>query len=384
MCRTFEVDPKTVRRYGKALREGDPVELIRVLAGRSAGRKRTLAVDKFAHLRWPSLVAQGSYGAVARLLEEIESVFELTISRSALKDLIRELKAGKPPAEESSPASPLADPVSDEPVATTRSDPPDPLPEIRETGRQGSAPGTEATVPNFTENQAMAAAQPPTPPGNIAHQSPFFPRDPAAALYWCDHAGVLIFATALASVSKVSVTAPTILAQWLSALWLGAQNIEQTKFLNWADLELILGGVVRFPTPQREQLKTLAADPGLIDGLWRFNQQNLGAAVGTDFYFDPHTKLYTGEQNLLKGWCPRIRFADKVLHSDFIHSAQGAPIYLETTDNFADLRQLFGGVITRARQALQWPADTVPTFILDRGIYEQEVLKPSLEIPVFT
>ena len=72
----------------------------------------------------------------------------------------------------------------------------------------------------------------------------------------------------------------------MAALLLGAQNIEQTKYLNWEDLELILGQVVRFPTPQRDQLKALAADQGLLDELWRFNQKNLGEAVGSDFYFD--------------------------------------------------------------------------------------------------
>ncbi len=208
-----------------------------------------------------------------------------------------------------------------------------------------------------------------TPSGNNAHPTPFFPKDPAESLYWCDHAGVLMFASALAAVSKLWPTPQGILAQWMAALWLGAQNIEQTKYLNWEDLELILGGVVRFPTPQRDQLKALAADPGLLDKLWRFNQTNLGPAVGSDFYFDPHTQHYTGEQNVLKGWCPKIRGADKVLHSDFLHTAGGAPIYFETTDNFVDLRQRFCGVIGRARQALQWPADMVPTFVVDRGCY---------------
>ena len=123
---------------------------------------------------------------------------------------------------------------------------------------------------------------------------------------------------------------------------------------------MILGGIVRFPTAQRDQLKSLASDAGLIDELWRFNQRNLGPAQGSDFYFDPHVKHYTGEQLVLKGWCPKIRSADKVVQSDFIHTAQGAPVYFETTDNFADLRQRFRAVIGRARQGLQWPARSKP------------------------
>jgi hypothetical protein len=32
------------------------------------------------------------------------------------------------------------------------------------------------------------------------------------------------------------------------------------------------------------------------------NQHWLGAAVGTDLYFDPHVKHDTGEPNVLVGW----------------------------------------------------------------------------------
>ena len=79
--------------------------------------------------------------------------------------------------------------------------------------------------------------------------------------------------------------------------------------------------------------------------------------MGTELYFDPHLKHDTGEQNRLKGWCSKIRFADKILPSDFIHTAQSAPIYFETTDNFADLQERFFGVVQRARATLGWPAD---------------------------
>jgi len=390
LCESFAVDPKTVRRWGAVLLKGDAGELIRVLEGRSARRKRTLAVESFARLRWPELVAERRYGAVGRLRREIQSVFGVAISRSGLQSLIRELKAGAGPSDGSSPmaapeSSPLAlgGPASDGaiPAAALADAPPGPEIKKRETGVSCSAEGAVDMVLSSATNKGLPDPAPGPPPANTAHSTPFFPKDPCPANYWCDHAGVLIFASALAAVAKVSASSQAILAQWLSALWLGAQNIEQTKFLNWEDLELVLGGVVRFPTPQRQELKLLAAEAGVVEGLLRFNQENLGQAVGTDFYFDPHTKHYTGEQNVLKGWCPKIRFADKVLHSDFIHTAHGAPIYFETTDNFADLRQRFCGVIERARQALQWPREKVLTFILDRGIYGQEFFQKVIDDP---
>jgi len=382
LCESFQVDPKTIRRWGKALLQGDPAELVRVLEGRGARHKLTPAVENFARLRWPDLVAERSYGAVGRLLLEIQSVFGMEISRSGLQGLIRILKGGSAPEDSSLP----------------QEDPPPslPSPEVgaglaaqewaevpQETGESGVKSLDEIPADKAPDSAVQPTVPPGTASGNNTHSAPFFPKDPAESLYWCDHAGVLVFAAALAAISQVSPTPQRILAQWMAALLLGAQNIEQTKYLNWEDLELILGGVVRFPTPQRAQLKALAADPGLLDELWRFNQKNLGPAVGNDFYFDPHTKHYTGEQNVLKGWCPKIRGADKVLHSDFLHTAQGAPIYFETTDNFADLRQRFGGVIGRARQALQWPTQTVPTFIVDRGIYGAEFFEQVAGDPTF-
>ena len=103
--------------------------------------------------------------------------------------------------------------------------------------------------------------------------------------------------------------------------------------------------------------------------------------MGTDLYFDPHVKHHTGEQNGLKGWCSKIRFADKILQSDFIHTARGAPIYFETTDNFADLQELFFGVVQRARATLGWPLNRVLTMIVDRGIYGDEVFERVLADP---
>ena len=389
LCQSFTVDPKTVRRWAQALEEGDPEQLLRVLAGRHVGRKRTSEVEKFARLRWPELVAEHSYGAVGRLQREIERVFGITLSRSTMSGLIQTLKENPAPVEATPQPQEPPDLPAEPGPAELAGVPTDPAvvvapvevsPESRETVGQ-SLEGGHAPKPLDSTANPQVEAVPAL--ANIAQASPFFPRDPAPSLYWCDHAGVLIFASALAAITRGSSIPQNILAQWLAALWLGAQNIEQTKYLNWEDLQLILGGVVRFPTPQREQLKALADDPEIIDALWRFNQQSLGPAVGTDFYFDPHTKHYTGEQHVLKGWCPKIRFADKVLHSDFIHTAQGAPIYFETTDNFADLRQRFGGVIGRARQALQWPADFVPTYIVDRGIFGAEPLEQAATDPTY-
>ena len=196
----------------------------------------------------------------------------------------------------------------------------------------------------------------------------------------CDHVGVMVFAAALASLPAVVDPPQPILSQWLASTLLGAHNIEQTKLLNWADLGLLLGTTVRFPAPQRELLGALAT-PQTVAAVLRWNFQQLGETVmqSNDFYLDPHTKHYTGIQRVLKGWCASIRWADKVMHGDFVHTAQGHPIYFEWMDNYDDLRVRFQPLIERMRATLgldgndpQTPPRTL-TIVVDRGIYSNDL-----------
>jgi len=54
-------------------------------------------------------------------------------------------------------------------------------------------------------------------------------------------------------------------------------------------------------------------------------------------------------QNTLNGWCASIRWADKLINSDSIHTAKGHPIYFECTDNYDDLRARFAPLVARLR-----------------------------------
>lgn len=197
---------------------------------------------------------------------------------------------------------------------------------------------------------------------------------------WCEHAGLLLFSEALLAVGGVVAPAQPWLRQALGSVLAGALNVEQTKYLNVEDLDLLLGPQVRGLGAQRHHLKALAEGP-TADALLRWNGQRVGAATHSDFYFDPHTKHYTGLAAVLKGWCPTIRWADKALHSDFLHTATGQPLYFECTDNYADLRTRLWGVIGRARTALGWPEDKTLTLIIDRAVFGQETFEQVLAEP---
>ncbi len=396
LSETFNFDAKTIRRWGQSLRRGNAEELIGVLEGRANRRKRTAQVESFVRLRLPELWAERRYGAIQRLRQEIKTVFRIEISAKGLSSLIRELKGEAcsasveeaaarqeslatggqgPGAGQSANSIPAPEPAE---VAVSLTDAAEEKGEIASQCLPGDS--ERHCDPNSIDiNKFCDEVQAP-PPENTGKLSPCLKELPTQGQWWCEHAGLLIFAANLIQLSARVETAQPILAQWLSSLLLGAQNIEQTKFLNWEDLELILGQVIRFPLAQRDRLKALGTETTL-DTLLAFNAEILDAGVGTDFYFDPHTKHYTGEQNVLKGWCAKIRWADKVLQSDFIHTASGAPLYFETTDSFEDLRERFFGVIARVRVSLKWPAQRVVTYVVDRGIFGAEVFEKVLADP---
>ena len=378
LTEVFGADRKTLQRWGRALRSGDAEELIRVLAGRSVGRKLTPAIKAFVRQRWPRLTAQGDYGCSQKLRQEIQEIFQVRLSAETLRPMLGELKAQTSRRASEDRGQAAATPESLAGAGCPGDRPPglEASPEKRETPCDcpGAAPEGEGPPQALASNNVLPAGLPDDNPKG----SPVLLGPAPGQSVWCDHAGVLLFARALNQVSAVVEPPQPLLRQWSATLLLGAVNIEQTKFLNWQDLELLLGTVVRFPAPQRDLLKLVATE-ATVEALFRFNAQ--GLSQSNDFYFDPHTQRYTGQQNVLKGWCPAVRLADKALHSDFVHTNRGEPIYFETTDNFEDLRQRFFAVLARCRKVHRWPAERVLTAVVDRGIFGAEVFEKVLADP---
>jgi hypothetical protein len=69
------------------------------------------------------------------------------------------------------------------------------------------------------------------------------------------HLGVLIFAPFL---NKVQAKGLHCIHQWLVAILLGCQNIEQSKQLNYSSMESIIGKVPKTLSLQRSSLKEVS------------------------------------------------------------------------------------------------------------------------------
>ena len=357
--RHFQVDRKTMQRWGRALQSGDAEQLVQALAGRGGRRKLTPEIRAFVRVRFPEIYGQSRVGYSQRLRTEIERVFALKLSGECLRPLLRSLRAE---LRQECPELGVAGEMEKREIPCVC--PPE-------------SPTVAVQIP-----AEVSPVAPPNPPPGLRKESPDFPG-PATAwpvVRFCHHLGLLLFSGVLLGLEKGVAEGGWLLKQWLATLLLGAVNIEQTKLLDFADLGWLLGRTLRSLFPQRQLLSQLASG-SVVPQLLSFNAQSVGAAQTRDFYFDPHTKHYTGMQNVLKGWCACLRWADKVLHSDFFHTAEGQPVYFECADNYLDMRERFAALLPRFRQAVGLPAGAVVTCVMDRGIFSQEVFAQAVAAP---
>jgi len=194
---------------------------------------------------------------------------------------------------------------------------------------------------------------------------------------FCFHLGVLLFAPYL---NKLFDNKLQYIRQFLVAVLLGCQNIEQTKELNYSSLNRIIGKTHKTLHIQRIRLKD-AATKSNIEHVLKFNSELLKVNQQSDFYYDPHTKHYSGDLKILSTWCPSVRLADKGINMDYIHTVSGHPVYFNTNDNFYDLRERFISNINNFKTLVDFDKESILTFVIDRGIYSAEIFNKIIENP---
>jgi hypothetical protein len=412
LVETFGVAHTTLKRWGDALKSDDPERLVRILAGRRHPRKLTAEILGFAQKRFSHIYPHNPYSYSQQIREEIQATFGVTLSSETLRPYFAQWKRRQRSDVVNKPEAPPGacggnEPPSDEPGGedTPHADrgclgaaceqaaleqvpalSPDPnnLPG-RSLDADAPLRGDEAGEP--TERLSGHGAVEEALPGvfgvpNRKHRD-MLEVAPGAGYQFCHHVGLLLFSAFLQPLSAGLGEAAALIKQWLAAVLLGAIKVEQSKLLDWGALELLLGEVVVNLHQQRQALGELALT-GTLELLLRFNGSWAGLGDCRDFYYDPHSKHYTGVKKILKGWCARLRFAEKVLHMDFIHTVSGAPVYIVHEDNFHDLRERFFGVVSAFRAQFSLDGNVPLTFVVDRGLYALSVFEKIIADPRVT
>ena len=402
----FGVDPRTILNWSRALKSGDAERLTRALAGRALNRKLTPAIETYVRIRFACVYLDDKRSYSTKIRKEIESVFEVKLSGETLRPLFAELRAQYNPrpslasnAEDLSSQCEPEDP-SDEPAqqeSETSRDPndqdPPPTPSPPNFGTPpGCGDEPESTKQSKGEpEEALKSMGEPLEAfkeGVLCAPTDRKPSAQSPQAQWCSHLGLSLFAEPIESLRQSLESDGSCVSQWLGQVLLGAANLEQTKLLSGPDLNLLLGlgdQALGSPGHQRLKLGELAKDAQLPARILRWNFERLAAADTSsggkanancqDFYFDPHVKHYTGEQNVLKGWCAKIRWADKVINMDVAHDAQGRPVYIENTDNYEDMRKRFESFERRFRSTLGIDTEAQLSWVIDRGIYSMDLFE---------
>lgn len=348
--RAFKADPKTMSRWGRAAKSATPDEIARILAGRQYRRKLTSEIQTYIRLRFPKIYHENRYDYSREIRDEIAQIFRRSLSAETIRPLLKELKERT----------------------------------VKDAKREGVKIEREETSCDYRKGEAhkpsrgdsgmkrISESEPPKLEETNRRESPECSEGEEGQYHLCHHLGLLIFSGQLLRLGQYFPEKGWLLKQWLSVILLGAKNIEQTKLMDFYDLQMLLGTTSRLLHEQRQELSRISTRE-MVEILFRFNAEEIGAGGCGDFYYDPHTKHYTGMQKVLKGWCPCIRFADKAMHMDFIHTSEGYPVYYEPTDNYEDLRERFGKVTDQFCELLDLQEEV--TFIVDRGIYSQRLFE---------
>ena len=377
----FGIDPRTILNWSRALKSGSAEKLSQALAGRNAQRKLTRPVEEYVRIRFPYVYADDKRSYSRTIRAELARVFNVELSGETLRPLFAELRAHQEGA---------SGPENDTELCETQ--PCDPAQAEKTSGEQSDdddlppgsgAPSGGGKPQKKEQGEALKAMGEPLEALEESRLCASADRNPYAGSQWCSHLGLTLFSEPIESLRQALASEGGCVGQWLAQVLMGAANLEQTKLLSGHDLGLLLGlgdQVLGTPGHQRLKLAELANDPELPARILRWNFQRLaGGSTGgledarRDFYFDPHVKHYTGEQNVLKGWCAKIRWADKVINMDVAHDAQGRPVYIENTDNYEDMRKRFDGFEGRVRTTLGIDAKAELTWVIDRAIFSMEV-----------
>lgn len=354
LVEAFGVPYTTLRRWGEALKSGDAEQLMRILAGRQHPRKLSPEILSFAKQRFNDIYRQNIYTYSQQIRQEILEVFEVSVSGESLRTHFAEFKAHR--QEASSGLENNSDETREESSAGQQTE-----------DRCGREKNDRMPAHVDEKSAPPAALQVDNRKQTVVFEG----------YRLCHHAGVLLFSGFLNQLAEALGEDAALIKQWLVTVLLGASNIEQSKLLSWDALDLFLGDVVVNLNQQRQTLGELGATPCLAK-LMQINGEWAGIGHCYDFYYDPHSKHYTGAHKTLKGWCSRLRFAEKVLHMDFIHTVKGFPVYISHDDNFYDLRERFFEVVGAFRHQFGFDQQRALTFVIDRGIYSLEVFEKIL------
>ena len=400
----FGHDTRTLRGWAEALLCTDPAAMLRGLSGRGADGKVTAEIVEFVLDWWDDLCVRAR-SFRTRILAKVAQVFKVRVSWEALRPALLARRRARAAEERATAAvdvcpamgcadrgsgeadpggnpQPVAGPAAAEPVEVPAAEAAAGTLRLDSGSRLPASPcanGTDSETETGLDPQpvagpaVVAGAAMPVPaviPGGSAV--------PARGPVLVHHAGQVLAARWLDRAGVTPRSADGAPLVWCAQELQGAANIEQLRDVNGTDLAWFTGGPVPTDQTQRQTLaRLLAESPALWLDLLRGNALLLadGPGRGTVFYYDPHTKEYTGGLPFLKGWCGRRHGVARVLHLDFFHTRSGHPCFMVPADSYEDMRERFFAELEWFDLLFPPEGRKERLFVIDRAIFGIETFE---------
>ena len=225
----FDVDLKTIRKWGYALKSNDFISMEAAFAGHEAKRKLSPDIESYARSRFREIYPKNQYNYSAVVRDEISEYFQTDLSGETLRGIFNcekmRLNVSLPAFEEH-----LKDNVQNSNLD---------MPDIAELSVANAFPDAFAapvSLEPFREQSCDCASQHRSKSDNIPKQIPSFAKiADADSAPFVHHAGILlILYLILPIISKLPLR--NITGQWMMSILLGAVNIEQSRRLDFKAL----------------------------------------------------------------------------------------------------------------------------------------------------
>ncbi len=345
----FGHDHRTMKRWAAALTSDNVESVVRAFNGRGAVGKVTAPIMRFVTERYRTLRGiRHDYRQV--IADEVRQYFGESLSRETLRKLFRKADNDQPAACEEPTSLRTPDETSN--WATT-------CPDTREYTQED-------------DNQSPSLGAKDALPFASGHDN-----ERPVGLH---HMGMVLFAMLLQIFCRRRSHAIGWQTQWIGQILQDAVNIEQSRLITAEDLANFTGPVTSCVDAQRRALAEQATPEAVMD-IYQANTRLLPDGPGRDrvFYYDPHSKEYTGQLKLLKDWCGRRHGVGKVLHLDMLHTRSGRCCLAQPYSPYYDLRERFFMTLERFDRLFDDEQPTGRLFVLDRGIYGLETFHRFLD-----
>jgi len=320
----FHHDSRTVKKWGNALKTCSVEVMSKAFAGRSATKKTNPLLIRYVLQQYRLRSTLGrSYRE--KIIQGVKEIFKVTLSPSLVSQIF---SLTSKDSNESS---------KDEKMGTST---------------HNSASSNSKNTQTVQRSTLFQKDSPASTNGELIH-----------------HAGLVLFEEYLPAYSWFD-------QQMLRQILSGAVNVEQSKTLCFESLSRFSPKVIKTLRKQRQLLDQRANLENELE-LYRMNAQLLddGPGKGKIYYFDPHTKHYTGILKILKGWCGSLHSISKIINLDTFHTQSGRPCFIQHYSSYYDMRERFFMSLAVFDKLFAPEERCGRTFVVDRGIFGVECFK---------